>query len=76
MYTAQFMFIGLNLSLTVVYCPYLAENCKKLILIEGSIELSTIKRALVSSGPPLFSYRVSQKTWEFSDELDIVFVMN
>ena len=21
-------------------------------------------------------YRVSQKTWEFSDELDIVFVMN
>ena len=22
------------------------------------------------------SYRVSQKTWEFSDELDIVFVMN
>ena len=23
-----------------------------------------------------FRYRVSQKTWEFSDELDIVFVMN
>ena len=23
-----------------------------------------------------FKYRVSQKTWEFSDEFDIVFVMN
>ena len=36
-------------------CPYLAENCKKLVLIEGSIELSTSKRALVPSGPPLYS---------------------
>ena len=24
----------------------------------------------------VLSYRVSQKTWEFSDEFDIVFVMN
>ena len=38
-------------------CPYLAENCKKLVLIEGSIELSTSKRALVPSGPPLYMLR-------------------
>ena len=25
---------------------------------------------------PTIKYRVSQKTWEFSDEFDIVFVMN
>ena len=40
-----------------VYAPLLvhAENCKKLVLIEGSIELSTSKRALVPSDPPLYS---------------------
>ena len=27
-------------------------------------------------GKNLHLYRVSQETWEFSDELDIVFVMN
>ena len=42
-------------SICSLTCPYLAQSCKKLVLIEGSIELSTSKRALFPFGPPLYS---------------------
>ena len=38
--------------------------------LEGHLKLAYILFNLT------LTYRVSQKTWEFSDEFDIVFVMN
>ena len=46
------------------------------IYANANICFKCYKYKMVSNSPTFFIYRVSQKTWEFSDEFDIVFVMN
>ena len=52
------------------------------VQLTNSVNLKTVDFSQSQTSNELFfyqitfKYRVSQKTWEFSDELDIVFVMN
>ena len=40
------------------------------------INISVKQNKYMKSSTYIYIYRVSQKTWEFSDEFDIVFVIN
>jgi len=54
----------------------LSHPCLCNLILKSLLKKTLIRNIIFDRKHGYILYRVSQKTWKFSDELDIVFVMN